>query len=139
LDDLGILATIEWYCREFQHIYSTIRIEKEITIKEHEIPAALKTLIYRIMQEALNNAAKHSQADLVRLRLKMTDGKIELAIEDNGQGFDFDESVYDKNSMRGFGLGSMRERAELSGGSFSIDSVKEAGTTARVMWPVQSS
>jgi len=139
LDDLGILATIAWYCREFQSIYSSVRIQKEITIKEYEIPASLKTLIYRIMQEALNNAAKHSQAEIVRLCLKKTGGKIQLAIEDNGQGFDFDESIYDKNSMRGFGLASMRERAELSGGSFAIKSVKGAGTSIRVMWPLKPS
>lgn len=136
LDDLGILATIGWFCREFESIYSTIRIEKEIAVKEHEIPAMLKTLIYRIMQEAFNNAAKHSQADLVRLYLKKTGDKIELAINDNGQGFAIEEAVYDKNSMRGFGLASMRERTELSGGSFTIKSAKGAGTNIQAIWTV---
>jgi signal transduction histidine kinase len=136
LDDLGILATIAWFCREFESIYSTIRVEKEITVKEHEIPAMLKTVIYRIMQEAFNNAAKYSQADLVRFYLKKTGDKMELAINDNGQGFDIEEAVYDKNSMRGFGLASMRERAELSGGSFTIKSAKGAGTNIQAIWPV---
>lgn len=136
LDDLGILATIAWFCREFESIYSTIRVEKEIAVKEHEIPAMLKTLIYRIMQEALNNAAKHSQADIVRLYLKKTDDKIALVINDNGQGFDIEEAIYDKNSMRGFGLASMRERTELSGGSFTIKSAKGAGTNIQAIWPV---
>ncbi len=136
LDDLGILATIAWFCREFESIYSTIRVEKEITVKEHEIPAMLKTVIYRIMQEAFNNAAKYSQADLVRIYLKKTGGKIELAINDNGQGFDIEKALYDKNSMRGFGLASMKERTELSGGSFTIKSAKGAGTYIQAMWPV---
>ena len=139
LDDLGILATIAWFCREFQSIYSTVRIEKEITVKENEIPVSLKTIIYRIMQEALNNTAKHSRADRVRLSLKKSDGSIELAIEDNGQGFNFKQAVYVKNSMRGFGLASMKERAELSGGSFAIKSVAGAGTSIRVLWPVKFS
>ncbi len=136
LDDLGILATIAWFCREFESIYATIRVEKEITVKEHEIPAMLKTVIYRIMQEAFNNAAKYSQADLVRFYLKKTGDEIELAINDNGQGFDIEEAFYDKNSMRGFGLASMRERAELSGGSFTIKSAKGAGTNIQAIWPL---
>jgi signal transduction histidine kinase len=136
LDDLGILATIAWFCREFESIYSTFRVEKEITVKEHEIPATLKTVIYRIMQEAFNNAAKYSQADLVRLYLKKTGDKIELAINDNGQGFDIEEAMYDKNSMRGFGLASMKERTELAGGSFTIKSAKEDGTKIQAIWPV---
>ncbi|MBC8434153.1 MAG: PAS domain S-box protein [Desulfobacterales bacterium] len=136
LDDLGILATIAWFCREFESIYSTIRVEKEITVNEHEIPATLKTVIYRIMQEAFNNAAKYSQADLIRFYLKKTGDKIELTINDTGQGFDIEETVYDKHSMRGFGLASMKERAELSGGSFTIKSAKGAGTNIQAIWPV---
>jgi len=135
LDDLGILATIAWFCREFQNIYSTVSIQREITVTENEIPLALKTFIYRIMQEALNNVAKHSQADQVRLCLKKTDQKIELLIEDDGLGFNFGEAVYDKNSMRGFGLASMKERAELSGGACTIKSAKGSGTSIRVLWP----
>ena len=134
LDDLGILATIAWFCREFQNIYSTVSISREIAITEKDIPVSLKTFIYRIMQEALNNVAKHSQADRVRLCLKKTNGQIELLIEDNGQGFNYAKAVYHKNSMRGFGLASMKERAELSGGSFSIESRKGIKTTIRVSW-----
>ncbi len=88
------------------------------------------------MQEAFNNAAKYSQADLVRLYLKKTGNKIELAINDTGQGFDIEEALYDQNSMRGFGLASMKERTELSGGSFTIKSAKGAGTNIQAIWPV---
>jgi len=136
LDDLGILATIAWFCREFQNIYSTVSISREIDIAEKDIPVSLKTFIYRIMQEALNNVAKHSQADRVRLCLKKTNGRIELLIEDNGQGFNYGKAVYHKNSMKGFGLASMKERAELSGGAWTIKSVEGAGTSIRVLWPI---
>jgi len=136
LDDLGILATIAWFCREFQNIYSTVSISREITVTENEIPVSLKTYLYRIMQEALNNVAKHSQADHVRLCLKKTNGRIELLIEDNGQGFNYGKAVYHKNSMKGFGLASMKERAELSGGACTIKSAKGDGTSIRVLWPV---
>jgi PAS domain S-box-containing protein len=136
LDDLGILSTISWFCREFQTTYKGIGIEAQVDIKEDEVPDSLKTAIYRIMQEALNNIAKHSGAELVRLFLTRTDNKIELQIQDNGMGFDIEENLSLQRSRRGLGLTSMRERAELSGGSFVIESIKGKGTTIRANWPI---
>ncbi len=136
LDDLGILATLAWFCREFQSIYSAIRIEKKTNIEEHEVPAPLKTVIYRVTQEALNNIAKHSGADLVHVSLRKTDAKIELAIRDNGTGFDLERVLSLESSERGFGLSGMKERAELSGGSFAIESLPGKGTSIRALWPL---
>ena len=134
LDDLGILATLSWFCREFQITYSRISIEKLMDINEDEVPDSLKTVIYRISQEALNNVAKHSKADLVHLALRKSDGKIELAIRDNGQGFDLNQIRPRKASERGLGLTSMRERTELSGGTFEIESAPGGGTIIRASW-----
>jgi PAS domain S-box-containing protein len=128
LDDLGILATIGWFTREFQKVYSHVSVEKEIQIEENSIPAALKTSLFRIIQEAMNNVAKHSKADLVRLILRKTADKIELSIKDNGAGFDL-ESI-----RQGLGLTSMRERTELSSGTFEIESAVGKGTTIRARW-----
>jgi PAS domain S-box-containing protein len=136
LDDLGILATIDWFCREFGKIYSTIHIEKLTNIKENEAPVHIKTVIFRVMQEALNNIAKHSKADLIRLSLIKTEGKIELIIEDNGMGFDLEGLISMESSKRGFGLSSMRERTELSGGSLVIESTSGKGTVIRAQWPL---
>lgn len=135
LDDLGILATIAWYCREFQATYHGIGIEKEIRIEENGVPESLKTVIYRVLQEAMNNVAKHSNADLVRIYLVKTDGTINFTIQDNGRGFDLEQERSAGNTRRGFGLASMRERTELAGGSFSIESGKGAGTIVRASWP----
>ncbi|MGD0626155.1 MAG: PAS domain S-box protein [Thermodesulfobacteriota bacterium] len=137
LDDLGILATISWFCREYQTTYSSIRIEKQIGIHEQEVPESLKMVIYRIMQEALNNISKHSQADLVHLALRKTDGELELSIQDNGRGFDLPEVRSVERPERGLGLSSMRERAEHSGGSLLIESAKGKGTLIRVSWPIE--
>ena len=139
LDDLGILATIEWHCREFQKMYSHIRIEKRIDLTEDKIPDDLKIVIYRISQEALNNIAKHSGADLVTLSLKKAGEPIELVIQDNGQGFNVEEILSEESYKRGLGLSSMRERAELSGGSFNIESISGKGTTIRVSWSIDQS
>lgn len=135
LDDLGILATISWFCREFQTIYSGVRIEKQIDIQEDQIPDVLKTIIYRVLQEAFNNIARHSEADLVRLSLKKTNGAIGLTVEDNGLGFDLQDVLAGESSKRGLGLASMKERTELSGGSLSIESTRGAGTIIRASWP----
>ena len=138
LDDLGILATIGWFTREFQKVYSRISIEKEIDLQEEEVPDPLKISLFRVMQEALNNSAKHSKADLVNLSLKKIEGAIELVVRDNGQGFDLEEVLSRESSSRGLGLTSMRERVELSGGSFSIESTKGKGATIKATWPINS-
>ena len=137
LDDLGILATISWFCREFQTLYSGIRIEPHIDIQEDEVPDPLKTIIYRVMQEALSNIAKHSGADLVRLSLRRADRAIELAIEDNGLGFDLEDVLSVQSSKMGLGLASMKERTELLGGSFSIESTRGKGTIIQASWPLK--
>jgi len=130
LDDLGILATIGWFTREFQKVYSHISVEKQISVEENEIPDSLKTVLFRVLQEAMNNAAKHSKADLARLILRKTVDKIELSFEDNGEGFNIESST------KGLGLTSMRERTELSGGSFAIESTPGKGTTIKAYWPL---
>jgi len=134
LDDLGILATINWFCREFQNVYTDIRIKPEIDIQEGDIPSLLKTVIYRILQEALNNVAKHSRADLVQLMLEKSGNRINLKIQDNGLGFDLAKTISQKTSQRGFGLASMRERAELSGAAFEIVSSVGQGTIIQMEW-----
>ncbi len=138
LDDLGLLATIAWFCREFKKTYSSFATETLIDAQEKDIPPQLKTVIYRIMQEAFNNSAKHSQASLITLSLKKTKNHLTLEIEDNGLGFDMTPVSPVKKARRGFGLTSMRERAELSGGVFTILSVEGKGTTIRVSWPKEA-
>ncbi|HID30545.1 MAG TPA: PAS domain S-box protein [Desulfobacterales bacterium] len=134
LDDLGIVTTISWFCREFETLYSVLRIEKEVGIEETDVPETLKIVIFRILQEALNNVGKHANADVVRLFLVRTDGRLELTIEDNGQGFDVKHVYSAKSADRGFGLTNMKERTELSGGTFSIESSPGRGTTVRASW-----
>jgi len=136
LDSLGILPTIEWFCREFQVTYPTISIQKQIDIKESEVPDFLKIVIYRILQEAFGNAARHSRADLVTISLAKTNGKMMLALQDNGRGFDLEDVLSADSAKRGFGLTSMKERTELSGGSFAIESSVGEGTTIRSTWKV---
>jgi signal transduction histidine kinase len=130
LDDFGIVATLNWVCREWEKTYSHITVEKQVEISEGEIPDFLKAVIYRISQEALNNIAKHSEACQVGFSLRKERRRIELTIRDNGHGVDLD------HVRRGLGLSTMRERAEYSGGAFDIESTVGKGTTIRVSWPI---
>ena len=79
--------------REFQKTYSSIHIKTQINIEEKDVPDHLKTVIYRICQEAFNNIAKHSKAKVATLSLRKTD-QIELVIEDDGQGFNLEEKLF---------------------------------------------
>ncbi|MGQ9637780.1 MAG: MASE3 domain-containing protein [Thermodesulfobacteriota bacterium] len=136
LDDLGIIATLKWFTREFGKIYSTLQIVHDFQIEEEEIPSPLKIVIYRITQEAFNNIAKHSQADLVLLSLRKVDSRMELIIEDNGTGFDPNLSFSPETCKKGLGLNSMRERTELSGGTFILESNLRKGTIIKAIWPI---
>ena len=135
LDVMGILPTISWVMEEFQKIHSDIKIKKDISVEENEIADSLKAVIFRILQEALSNIAKHSRADIVRLRLKTSADRLEFVIEDNGVGFDVSQTFLSESSERGVGLASMRERTELSGGRFAIESAEGKGTIISASWP----
>ena len=136
LDDLGLLATLSWFCRRYQTIYTGIKVELEQSLEESDIPNSLKIVIFRVTQEGMNNIAKHAKASLVHLSLRKRDGRIELALKDNGQGFDLKKVLTSESTKRGLGLTSMRERTELSGGSFAIESGEGKGTTIHASWPL---
>jgi signal transduction histidine kinase len=134
LDDMGIIATIHSVCREFQEIQSKIQIETMIDMEEEELPESLKIVIYRVLQEALNNALRHSQADKVKISLKNTVNGFEMSVKDDGLGFDTERLLTKDDRMEGMGLSSMQERIELSGGFFDLSSQTGKGTTVRGIW-----
>jgi len=139
IDDRGLLATINWHIRQFHQHYSQIQVIRQIDVNEQEIPEPLKIVIYRVIQEALNNAAMHSKADVIYIRLKKSGNYFEAEVEDNGRGFDFEEVSNSGDRRSGFGLKSMRERVEIIGGSFSLRSLSGTGTRIRITFPVGES
>jgi len=136
LDDLGLLTAIHSICREHQKIYDRIQIKTRLDIEESNIPEHLKIIIYRVLQEALNNIIKHSGANNVELSLKGTGHDIEFVIEDNGKGFDLAEIHSGSVSVGGMGLIGMSERVALSNGRLDISSGKGYKTTIRAFWPI---
>jgi signal transduction histidine kinase len=138
LDDMGLLAAIRSTCRELKELYEGIQIETEIGIQEEDVEEPLKIVIYRVLQEALNNVLKHGGADTVRVLLTKTERSLELSIRDNGQGFDPQEKLASQSQMGSMGLVGMKERTELSNGTLEIASEKGKGTIIKAKWPPTS-
>jgi PAS domain S-box-containing protein len=136
LDDLGLLATLSWLIREFQKRSPGLRVEKRFEIEERAIPQNLRTVIFRITQEALNNISKHSRTDRALLALQDSKGVLRLVVQDYGQGFEVKKALAKTGPNRGLGLAIMRERVEWSGGSFSVESRFDQGTIVQASWPV---
>lgn len=134
LDDLGILPTLSWFFREFEAAARGITVERSITAVESDIPAALKVVIFRILQEAVSNIVKHAGATRIRFGLEKDNDTLIFRVEDNGCGFD--AIAFHETPSEGLGLRSMQERARLSGGNYQLKSVPKQGTSIRITWPL---
>ncbi len=131
LELLGLVRTASRFCEEFaaqQHLRVAFTDED---VPEH-LPAITSISLYRILQEALHNAVKHSGTQECYVQLRGTSGDIELLVQDTGQGFDVEAA----KASRGIGLVSMEERAALAGGRLTIDSSPGRGTTIRARVPI---
>jgi PAS domain S-box-containing protein len=136
LDDLGLLPTLQAYARQLTATYPEVAIAQEIELEESDLPDPLKIVLYRVVQEALNNIHKHSGATRAVIRLRCADGWVSLEVEDDGCGFDPDAVFGWDDPLTGYGLRSMRERVEICGGSFRIRTTEGAGTTVVAVLPV---
>lgn len=134
LDDLGIIGTLSWFFREFRVIHPDTSLQTEIHLQESDVAPALRTTIYRVVQEAVNNALKHAQASEVGVRLWSTDCALHLVVSDNGSGFN-PSSLGKHGATMGMGMKSMRDRTEFSGGEFLIESEIGKGTRITSSWP----
>lgn len=133
LEDFGVLAALRWYRDELLKLYPERHIELDLGIDESRIPEHLTVPIFRIAQEALNNVCKHSRAEWVDLSLLFDGNGIELTISDDGVGMNM-EQMLGSGSARCLGMTSMKERAEMFGGTLSIESAPGKGTTLRASW-----
>ncbi|MEZ4728730.1 MAG: histidine kinase [Caldilineaceae bacterium] len=131
LDDLGLAAALERYISEFTSRYPDLTVDFHCSVT-HRLPAMVETSLYRVIQEAMTNAARHSGASTVSVLVSQREGRVQAIIEDNGRGFDV-------NCMRragsSVGLHSMLERTQLLGGKLDIESNTD-GTTVYVEMPL---
>ena len=134
LDDLGLNAAIEWLARE-----SARRMNLEITVQLDEVDPPLNhrvaTALYRMVQEALTNVARHARASKVQINLLQQDVELQLTVRDNGIGL----PAMSARSDTSFGLLGMRERAILLGGQMSIASPPDGGCLVTVQLPLRLS
>jgi signal transduction histidine kinase len=132
LDSRSLPVALELLCRDLGRTYKDVTIKCDIACTSSALTRPLKLAIFRIAQEALNNALRHSQADTITVTLQQCTDQLELDIIDNGIGFDLSESHEENN---GLGLTGIRERVKLSDGSVSISTNASKGTTISVTWP----
>ena len=130
LDDLGLIPALRWHAREVSK-----RTSMDVTVAAEtpsdDYPDAYKTCIYRVVQEALNNCSRHSQAKAVRVRFQQGPSRLTLSVQDDGKGFDFQEN-------KGMGLLGIQERVESLGGTCYIHSVPGGGTLLKVELPFKN-
>jgi signal transduction histidine kinase len=128
LDDLGLVAALEWQGREVSR-NSEIEVDVQSENVAEDLPDDYKVTIYRLVQEALNNAVRHSGAHNARVRVEQSDGHIVTVVSDDGHGFD-------PRRQRGLGILGMEERVRRLGGELTIDSQPGQGSTVRAELPV---
>jgi PAS domain S-box-containing protein len=136
LDDFGIASALDWLCRRFHELHPGIGIGRNIEVHEWEIRDDLKPVIYRIAQQAVENAITHGKAKHINLTLTTAEGNLDLWIRDEGAGFDVASAISAGNPREGVGLASMKQRVELTGGVFFVDSVPGQGSLVRASWPL---
>jgi two-component system sensor histidine kinase UhpB len=132
LDDLGLTPALAGNVRGLSRqgaVDATFESEGELG----ELPEDVQLVVYRVAQEALNNAVRHSEAEHVQVALRREGDLAELTVRDDGRGFTFDDTG------RGLGIGGMRERALLVGGEFQIESRPGVGTRVRLIVPISNS
>jgi PAS domain S-box-containing protein len=135
LDDLGLRAALTNYVQNWSNRTSISARLHTSGLLDERLASDVETTLYRIAQEALNNAAKYSRAGHVEVILERRHDSVLLVVEDDGIGFDADGGV----KGQGFGLVGMRERAALVGGNLEIESAPGQGTTVLVRIGVPSS
>jgi signal transduction histidine kinase len=136
LDNLGAASATLWFCREFAATYPHISVRTEVTAQDAEIPACIGTHLFRCVQELLNNVAKHAAAKTVWVTLRRDAAGLRLEVRDDGQGMAGEAA--DHSKLLGSGIRNLRERAEMTGGKFSLSSHNGAGAVAQITWPLEA-
>jgi len=132
LDDLGLIASLENYVREWSRHSGVLAEFHASNLKKSRLAPEVEINLYRITQEALNNTHKHAGAKSVSVMLEKRDNLIVLIVEDDGKGFN---PKIKKNRSKGLGLMGMEERSALVGGTFEVESSPKQGTTIFVRVP----
>ena len=135
LDNLGAASATLWFCRGFAATYTDITVRTEVSAQNADIPARIATHLFRSVQELLNNVAKHASARSVWVTLQREPMRVRLEVRDDGVGMA--REATDHSRLTGSGIRNLRERAEMSGGKFSSNSVPGRGTATQIVWTLE--
>jgi PAS domain S-box-containing protein len=136
VEELGLLAAVQQHIEEWSAHHQIVAEVESIGWGWERFGAEMETVLYRVIQEALTNVAKHAQAEHVSIILEQRGNTVHLTIEDDGQGFDFEAVQHRPDTHHLMGLLGMRERIGLVGGMFSIETTPGRGTTLLVHIPL---
>ncbi len=134
LDDLGLIPALHAFMRQFTK-RTRIPIRFSAFAAVEQLHSDKRTVLYRVGQESLTNVAKHAQASRVSVDIRKIEGDVRLEIHDDGKSFQV-ERVLSGGRVTHLGLLGMRERVEMVGGAFSVDSSPGKGTTIRAQIPM---
>ncbi|HEU4368194.1 MAG TPA: PAS domain-containing protein, partial [Methylomirabilota bacterium] len=136
LDDLGLAAALQRYTEDFGRTRGVVVEVETAGLDEDRMPAAVEIALYRILQEALSNVARHAGAGRVGVRLRRRAASVAMVVEDDGRGFDPRTPPTPPTAARGLGIHTMRERAAVLRGALTIDSEPGRGTRVAVEIPL---
>jgi len=134
LDDLGIIPALHTFMKRFGE-QTGIRVSLSAFAAVKQVNSDIRTVLYRVAQEALNNVARHAQASQAEVSIRKLDGAVCMTITDNGKGFQ-KEHLLNANKSKRLGLLGMRERLEMIGGNFTVTSAPGKGTTLLAQIPL---
>jgi signal transduction histidine kinase len=130
LDDLGLVPALRWQAREVSK-RTSMDVSVATELASDDLPDEYKTCVYRVVQEALHNCSRHSQAKTVRIRVQQQPDRLSLSIQDDGQGFDVRQT-------KGVGLLGIEERVARLGGKCEVHSELGSGTVLAVELPLSN-
>lgn len=134
LDDLGLSPTIKRYADTFKE-QTGMDVSVTVSGQERRLESYMEVMIFRALQELLGNAARHSQASNVKAMIDMSESAVKVTVDDNGKGFNT-EILKQGNTL---GLNLIRDRVEMLGGAFDLDSTIGKGTKVIFSIPAKSS
>jgi len=136
IDDLGLMPAVKWLVKQKSE-ESGIEILLKISGKEQRLLPEMELILFRIIQEGLNNISKHASASEAEVQVGFEDSRVDVSIIDNGQGFELPQTVGDLSPSGKLGLVGMQERVSLLNGSLTIKSKPGKGTEVRVSVPLE--
>ena len=134
LDRLGLLPALEWLAAEVRD-FSGIDVNVNVAGKERRFSEEVELLLFRIVQEALRNVWRHSQASEATISVEFGDNQTQIAISDNGKGFDVPQTIGDLTRTGKLGLAGIQERVQLLGGNLTAQSQPGKGTSRTIKLP----